>query len=182
LSRDDPEFKSEQAMMAEVRRLASEQARALQLRLNHGRVDPITAGTEACRIFAEATDRVRARWLGFELNGYGNLVDSTPLHVLLGVGQTDRLSAHVAAYRTQWGLDANGAEFRHFFVESLADLVATSTKVASTGGSSPLELEFGAPSKPTEHPRSGSFRRDVFERVVAGFVAALQLELGALTK
>jgi hypothetical protein len=169
-------------MTPELRRLVREQARSLQLRLNHGHVDPITAATEARRIFAEAADPVRTRWLNLELNGYGDLVDSTPLHVVLGVASSDRLAAHVAAYRTQRGLSAGGGEFRHFFVESLADLVATNTRVAASSGSLSLELEFAASTAATTHPRSGSFRRDVFERVVGGFVAALHLQLGTLAK
>jgi hypothetical protein len=47
--------------------------------LNHGRVDPITAATEAFRLFTDAQDEVRVRWLNLELNGYGDQVDSTPL-------------------------------------------------------------------------------------------------------
>ncbi len=169
-------------MTPELRRLVGEQARSLQLRLGHGRVDPITAATEACRVFTDAADAVRARWLGLELNGYGDQVDSRPLHVVLGVTVGDRLAAHVVAYRTQRGFAADGREFRHFFVEPLSDLIVTSARVATSGGTSALELEFApAPGAPG-HPRSGTFGRDVFERVVAGFVAALHLQLGTLAK
>ena len=95
------------------RRLVAEEARSLQLRLSHGRVDPITATTEACRIFSDAADTVRAHWLGLELHGYTDLVDTQPLHVVLGVPANNRLAGHVAAYRTKGGVEAsNGVGHR----------------------------------------------------------------------
>jgi hypothetical protein len=168
-------------MTPELRGLVIRQARSLQLRLNHGRVDPITAATEAVRLFTDADDAVRVRWLGLELHGYGERVDSAPLHVVLGVVAGDRLAAHVAAYRTQRGRSSTG-EFRHFFVEPLHELVGASARVATSGGTSDLDLEFAPSSGAPAHPRSGAFSRDVFERVVAGFVAALHLQLGTLVK
>ena len=169
-------------MTPELQQLAAHRARSLQLRLGHGRVDPITAATEACRVFTEAEDAVRVRWLGLELQGYGHLVDSRPLHDVLGVPANDRLAAHVTAYRTQRGRSAAGVEFRHFFVEPLSELIATSANVATSGGTSALELRFTSAADLPAHPLAGTFSRDVFERVVAGFIAALHLQLGTLTK
>ena len=170
------------AMTPELRQLVADRAHSLQLRLSHGRVDPITAATEASRLFTEAGDAVRVRWLGLELNVYGDLVDSRPLHDVLGVAVNDRLGAHVSAYRTQRGLAAGAAVFRHFFVESLTELIATSARVATSGGESALELQFARSPGASGHPAAGTFSRDVFERVVAGFIAALHLQLGTLAK
>lgn len=169
-------------MTPELRYLVAERARSLQLRLSHGRVDPVTAATEARRVFTDAADAVRVRWLTLELNGYGDLVDSQPLHGVLGVAANDRLAAHVMAYRSQRGFTLGGGEFRHFFVESLSELIATSARVATSGGTSALELEFAPSPGAPAHPRAGTFARDVFERVVAGFIAALHLQLGTLTR
>jgi len=167
-------------MTPELRGLVGDKARSLQLRLNHGRVDPVTAATEAFRLFTDAAAAERVRWLTLELHGYGERVDSTPLNVVLGVSAGARLAAHVAAYRTQRGRAA-GVEFKHFFVESLHELVSASARGA-TGGTTELQLEFapsiGAPS----HPHAGTFSSDVFSRVVAGFVAALHLQLGVYVK
>jgi hypothetical protein len=169
-------------MTPELRQFVTDSARSLQLRLGHGRVDPTTAATEAQRVFTEASDAVRVRWLSLELHGYGDLVDSRPLHEVLGISLNDRLAAHVGAYRAQRGLKQDGGAFRHFFVEPLSELIAASASVAMSGGTSTLELRFEvSPSAPT-HPLVGTFSRDVFERVVAGFVAALHLQLGTLTK
>ena len=167
-------------MTPEPRRFLTEQVRSLQLRLGHGRVDPMTAATEACRLFSEGAETVRARWLTLELQGYGDLVDPRPLHVILGVPSNDRLAAHVATYRTQPGFNESGAEFKHFFVEPLRELIATSARVATSGDASSIELVFAPAPGPSNHPRAGTFGRDVFERVVAGFVAALHLQLGAI--
>jgi hypothetical protein len=157
-------------------------ARSLQLRLNHGRVDPVTAAAEAQWLFNEAHDLVRARWLALEFSGYGHFLEAMPLHGVLGVLPNDRLVAHVAAYRTQRGQTVDGAGqpavFRHFFVESLPDLVATSTRVAA-GESLTIDLEFVPSARFPDHPHWGSFGRDVFQRIVGGFVAALHLQLGS---
>lgn len=147
-----------------------------------GRIDPITAATEAVRVFTDTADAVRVRWLGLELEGYGDLVDSHPLHVVLGVPANDRLAGHVTAYRSQRGLAPGGGEFRHFFVEPLSDLIATSARVATSDATATLELEFAPSLGTTAHPPAGTFARDVFERVVAGFIAALHLQLGTLAR
>jgi hypothetical protein len=153
----------------------------LQLRLNHGRVDPLTAATEAFRLFTDAQDEVRVRWLNLELLGYGDRIDSTPLNVVLGVPAGDRLAAHVAAYRTQRGRSGS-AEFKHFFVEPLDELVRASARVANSEASSELELEFAPSTGAPAHPRTGTFGPDVFARIVTGFGAALYLQLGVLAK
>jgi len=111
-------------------------------------------------------------------------VDVQPLHVVLQVPPNDRLAVHVTAYRTQRGLTTGPAaapkEFRHFFVEPLSELARTRASLATSGGSSSLiELEFAAHPSAALHPTSGSFSRDVFDRVIGGFVAALHLQLGA---
>jgi hypothetical protein len=165
----------------ELRQLLSARGRSLQLRLNHGRVDPITAATEARRLFTDAQDDVRVRWLNLELNGYGDHVDSTPLHVVLGLSAGDRLAAHVAAYRTQRGRTEHAA-FQHFFVEPLGELVSASARVASSGGTAELELEFAPSIGAPEHPRTGTFSGDVFAQIITGFVAALYLQLGGLVR
>src|SRR5208282_3980843 len=90
-------------MTPNPRHLPSQRARSLQIRLNHGGVDPVTAATEASRIFFDSGDTVRSRWLGFELNGYGHSVDVAPLHEVLSVPPHDRLAVQVTAYRTQRG-------------------------------------------------------------------------------
>jgi hypothetical protein len=168
-------------MTPELRGLLSQGARSLQLRLNHGRIDPITAATDALRLFGDAADAVRVRWLTLELKGYGSVADSRPLHRVLGAPTGDRLVSHVVAYRTQRGRGAGG-EFRHFFVEPLHELVEASASVATSGGASELELEFAPSIEVPAHPGSGKFSRDVFERVVAGFSAALHLQLGTLVQ
>jgi len=67
-------------MTPELRRLLSDKARSLQLRLNHGRVDPITAATEAFRLFTDAQAE-GADWL---------MIDpSTGSTVVLEIGGTD---------------------------------------------------------------------------------------------
>lgn len=127
---------------------------------------------------------MRTRWLNLELHGYGEHVDVRPLHLVLGVPASDPLAAHVTAYRTQRGLTSGvhgtEEEFRHFFVESLAELVNARDAVHRSGGTSLLQLEFGSHPTAPLHPKSSSFGRDVFDRVLSGFVAALHLQLGAL--
>lgn len=168
-------------MTPEPRRLVAERARSLQLRLNHGRVDPITAATEGRCIFTDAGESARVRWLRLEFDGYGDLAGgSHPLHRVLGVAPDNRLVAHVLAYRTQRGREEGDGEFRHFFVESLSDLVSASARVATLTGTPEVELEFAPSDRAPNHPRLGTFRRDVFERVIAGFIAALHLQLGTV--
>jgi hypothetical protein len=142
------------------------------------------AATEAMRIFEDADDDVRCRWLTLELSGYVD-VDSRALHEVLGVPHGHGLAAHVTAYRTQRGIDAtpghHPAEFRHFFVEPLSALEAARAKVAASAGASALVLDFGRHARDTSYPTAGEFTRRVFARVLAGFMAALHLQLGTLT-
>lgn len=166
-------------MTPELRHSISQRARALQQRLNEG-VHPVNAALEAKRVFEDAADAVRTRWLVLELGGYAEHVPARPLHAVLGVPSNDRLVAHVAAYRSQRGLDTTSGghrEFSHFFVEPLSDLVAARNSVAHSA-SETLLLEFGRDSVTPGYPLEGEFTRDVFERVVLGFVAALHLQLG----
>jgi len=90
--------------------------------------------------------------------------------------------AHIAAYRMQRGHDLTpdsvSREFRHFFVEPLADLAATNEKLAGPSSSSVVVLSFAE----TQHAHSVEFGRDVFARILAGFGAALHLQLGDLVK
>lgn len=154
-------------------------ARALQIRMNHGRLDPVTAAREAQRLFRLDADAIRDRWLGLELDGYGDRIDNQPLHAVLGVSAADPLARHVAAYRSQvgWTVEAPPREFRHFFVESLDELGRARAAVASSAMALHLELEFG--TAPAGYPSAGLFDRDVFDRITAGFGAALYLQLGA---
>lgn len=170
-------------MTLELRQQLAQQARSLQLRLSHGRVDPVTAAAEAKRLFTEAADAERARWLSLEISGYVGLVSSTPIHALLGLPALDRLANQVAAYRTQRGVvkGREPQELSHFFVEPLGTLVATRAHVAEGGGVSSIVLHFGPQDGDTSYPRLASFSGDVFDRIVGGFVDALHLQLGTLT-
>lgn len=164
----------------------SQRARALQIRLNHGRVDPITAATEALRIFIDAGDPVRSGWLRLELDGYGYLMDIAQLHEVLHVPPNSRLAVQVAAYRTQRGFataaDGRRVEFRHFFVESLRDLLSARAVLAESGVTGSVDFDFSVSPTTPEHPSAGSFSPDVFERVMGGFVAALHLQLAQVSR
>ena len=173
-------------MTAEQQQTLAQRALSLQLRLSHGRVDPLTAAGEAKGIFLEeelSGGNERLTWLGLELGGYGHLADSRPLHVVLGVPASDRLAAQVAAYRSQRGTAVGGPQggFRHFFVEPLGELVRVRADVAAqTDSNEQVQLEFGPHAPDPTYPRSATFDRDVFGRIVSGFIAALHLQLGEL--
>jgi hypothetical protein len=174
-------------MTPELRRNVIERANALRGRLNAavgaGGLQPVAAAQEAHRLFQDAADEARVRWLYLEIGGYGTLADATPLHEVLRVSADDRLVAHVAAYRTQRGAELapnpNRSPFAHFFVESLKDLAETRDRVRSSGTSSALELEFGPHAVRPGYPTHAEFPRDVFERVCSGFLAALYLQLAS---
>jgi hypothetical protein len=170
-------------MTPELRQLIGRRARDLQVQLNHAGIDPVGVADEARQLFEEAADGVRFRWLTLELSGYVDHVAARPLHDVLGVPSGDRLAAHVAAYRSQRGIIATpgrpGGEFRHFFVESLGDLIAARERVAGSSAET-LLLDFGPHPRVPAYPRSAEFSRDVFDRVVLGFLAALHLQLGTL--
>jgi hypothetical protein len=148
-------------------------------------LDAVLLATEARRLFEDAADELRSRWLTLELRGYAGHVDARPLSEVLRVLPGDpmgaRLVAHIAAYRTQRGYDVTPGhprqEFRHFFVEPLQDLAATAEKLVG-GAASVVTLRFG------EDPQAQSieFSHDVFARILVGFGAALHLQLGDLTK
>jgi hypothetical protein len=137
-------------------------------------------------VFEDAADELRARWLTLELCGYAGHVDARPLSEVLRVLPGDpvgsRLVAHIAAYRTQRGYDVTPGhshqEFRHFFVEPLLDLAATAEKLAETSASPIVVLRFTE----AQQTQSVEFDHDVFVRVLAGFGAALHLQLGDLVK
>jgi len=159
---------------------------SLRSRLAQGRIDPVTAASRAQRLFASAGDSVRVRWLEMELSGYAELTRATQLHALLGVPTGDQLAARVAAYRVQRG-DSAGNVVEHFFVEQLADLVSASARVA-TATADRIELELAATQASGDRSsgdRSSSnraaFDSDVFDRIMTGFLATLQLELGEAT-
>ncbi len=161
-------------------------ARALQDRLNQFSVGAAEAASEAMHLFEDAGDKVRCRWLTLELiSGYVEHVDSRALHQVLGVPHGHRLVAHVTAYRTQRGVDAtpghHPAEFRHFFVEPLSALEAARARIAASAGGATLVLDFGTHPNDARYPTAGEFTRGVFDRIVAGFMAALHLQLGTLT-
>lgn len=171
-------------MTSDLRHSVASRARVLQDRLNQSRIGAVGAATEAMRIFGDAADDVRCRWLALELCGYTD-VDARALHQVLGVPHGDRLAAHVTAYRTQRGVDATPGhppdEFRHFFIEPLSELEAARARVVTSAGPSALLLDFGRHPRDARYPTAGEFVRGVFDRVVAGFMAALHLQLGTLT-
>ena len=173
-------------MTPELRQSIARRARDLQMRVRPTELDAVLLAKEARRLFEEASDELRSRWLTLELGGYVGHVDARPLSEVLRVPPGDpvasRLMAHVAAYRTQRGYDVTPAhprhEFRHFFVEPLPDLVATNQKLA-TGPTSPVVvLSFVE----AQQERLVEFGHDVFARILAGFHAALHLQLGDLVK
>jgi hypothetical protein len=169
--------------MTELSQPVAVRARALQERLNQ--VGASAAATEAIRIFEDHGDIVRSRWLTLELGGYAEHVDARALHEVIGASHGDRLIAHIAAYRNQRGIDATPGrgrmEFRHFFIESLTALELARASVAASAGGATLLLDFGPHPLDARYPTVGEFSRGVFERVIAGFVAALHIQLGALT-
>ncbi len=171
-------------MTSELRHSVASPARALQQRLSRLSVGAVEAATEAMRILGDAADDVRCRWLKLELSGYAEHVDARALHQVLGVPHDHQLAAQVAAYRTQRGIDVTPehrpVEFRHFFVEPLSELEAAREKVAASTGASALLLDFGRHARDAHYPTAGEFTRDVFDRVVVGFIAALHLQLGTL--
>jgi hypothetical protein len=158
-------------------------ARELRTRLNDPTIDPVAAAKDALRLFEDAQDQPRASWMHLELAGYRDLTAVKPLHQVLRVPPDSRLAAHVAAYRTQRGFQVIGGArrpFSHFFVEPLSEIVARRDRVRVSGGTSELELRFGPQPGVPDYPSSGKFPRDVLERVISGFLAALYLQLGEL--
>ncbi|MGH7434832.1 MAG: hypothetical protein ACRENE_04085 [Polyangiaceae bacterium] len=141
---------------------------------------------EAHRLFEEAGDEIRVRWLDLELGGYRDSINERPLHAVLHVPQNDRLVAHVAAYRTQSGVELlpqRGRPLRaHFFVESLDEILNARTAVRARYGedlaTGTVELDFSA--RIAGYPARAEFPRNVFERIASGFIAALYLQLASV--
>ena len=142
--------------------------------------DPVAAATAARHLFEDAGDEVRVRWLNLELQGYEPAMSAIgPLPRVLRVSPHDRLAAHVAAYRTQRAMRHRPSELVHFFVEALPELVAARQQASSASGTE-LELSFGPDPRSNEYPATATFPRNVFDRVLGGFLAALHLQLGTL--
>lgn len=173
-------------MTPELRQSIADRARALQSRMRPDRLDAVVLATEARRLFEDAADELRTRWLTLELRGYAEHVEARPLSEVLRVRPGDpvgsRLVAHIAAYRTQCGHDlapdSGRSEVRHFFVEPLADFVVTAEELAHPSRSPVIVLSFAE----IQGAHSVEFGRDMFARILAGFGAALHLQLGDLTK
>lgn len=173
-------------MTPELRQSIAGRARELQMRMRPTELDAVLLAKEARRLFEEAADELRSRWLTLELGGYVGHVDARPLSEVLRVLPGDpvgsRLMAHIAAYRTQRGYDVTPGhprqEFRHFFVESLPDLATTAEKLAKAPTSPVVVLSFAE----AQQARLVEFGHDVFARILAGFGAALHLQLGDLAK
>lgn len=173
-------------MTPELRQSIVRRARELQNRMRPTELDAVLLATEARRLFEDAADELRSRWLTLELRGYTGNVDARPLSEVLRVPPGDpvgsRLVAHVAAYRTQRGHDVTPGhprqELRHFFVEPLSALAATAEKLAGAPASPVVVLSFAE----IPQARSVEFGHEVFARVLAGFGAALHLQLGDLAK
>jgi hypothetical protein len=172
-------------MTPELWQSVKRRARDLQNRLRPTNLDAVLVATEARTLFDDAADELRSRWLNLELSGYAGHVDARPLSEVLRVVPGDpiggRLVAHVAAYRTQRGYDVTPGhprhEFRHFFVEPLSDLAATAEKL-NGAVSSVVVLSLVE----ARQAQSVEFSHDIFARVIAGFGAALHLQLGDLVK
>ncbi|MFI5296753.1 MAG: hypothetical protein ACHREM_01535 [Polyangiales bacterium] len=159
--------------------LAAMQARSLRARLTPT-ADPIVVAQEARRIFTNAADDVRTRWMNLELGGYSEARNEIgPLHQVLRVPVHDRLAVHVAAYRTQRGHRLGRQELVHFFVEPLSKLVDAREQLVAEKKPT-IEITFGKHPTSSEYPTTASFPRDVFERIIGGFIAALHLQLGEI--
>ena len=107
------------------------------------------------------------------------------MHEVLGLPSGDRLGAQIAAYRRQVGRRFAGAvgedRFVHFFVEPLAALISARDEIhAIRTRNGLIELSFGPPTAPG-YPQAAEFPADVFDRILRGFTALLQQELGELS-
>lgn len=166
-------------MTPEMAHSVAARARALRTSLAPS-ADPVAAAIAARRLFEDAGDEVRVRWLNLELHGYEPAMTAVgPLTQVLRVPPHDRLAAHVAAYRTQRATRHGSPELVHFFVEALPELVAAREQASAAVGTE-LELSFGPDPGSSEYPTTATFPRNVFDRVLEGFLAALHLQLGTL--
>jgi hypothetical protein len=166
-------------MVPEMAHSVATRARALRAGLAPS-ADPVAAAIAARRLFEDAGDGVRVRWLNLELQGYEPALAAIgPLPRVLCVPPHDRLAAHVAAYRMQRALRHGPPYLVHFFVEALPALVAARQQASSATGNE-LELSFGPDPGSSKYPATAAFPRNVFDRVLGGFLAALHLQLGTL--
>lgn len=173
-------------MTPELRQSIAMRARALQMRMRPTELDAVLLAKEARRLFEDAADELRSRWLNLELGGYVGHVDARPLSEVLRVLPGDpvgsRLMAHIAAYRTQRGHDVTPGhpreELRHFFVEPLVEVAASAEKLADASTVPVVVLRL----MEARQARFVAFDHDVFTRILAGFGAALHLQLGDLAK
>lgn len=171
-------------MTPELRQSIAQRARELQARIRPGGGDVVVLAKDGRRLFEEAADELRTRWLVLELAGYEGHVVARPLSDVLRVAPGDlvgrRLVAHIAAYRTQHGYDVTPGhprrEHRHFFVEPLGELVEIAGKLAPTRST----VVLGFP--PAPDARSVELSGEVFTRILDGFRAALHLQLGDLAR
>lgn len=156
-------------------------ARVLHEALSTAAIDVVTAARASQAIFAEVGDLVRARWLDLELNGYGVLSSTRPLHEILGLPVEAPLTIEVATYRTQvgrrWGEPRGESKVAHFFVEPLAELIAARDHVRDASVTGLVELSFASHPSAPGYPKSADFPADVFDRILLGFASALGREL-----
>jgi hypothetical protein len=163
-------------------------ARAARIRaqLNAGEPNLIEVIVEAQQAFYDTQDVVRHRWLQLESIGY-MATQAQPLHLVLGVTPSDRLVAHVAAYRTKIGSEiapVPGRLFPHFFMEPIGQLLLTRNQIRQQPLSTTpaVVLSFASYVPPSRHVvTKTSFARDTFDQIVGGFFAALYLQLGTIT-
>lgn len=160
-----------------------EQSQSLRQRLNDHTIDIELLAKEAYDIFDAARSPVHVRWLRLELQGYGAVDGSSPLHEVLGVHEGDRLAVHVLTYRAQEGQVIEGGQptgrpLRHFFIEPLREISAASGRLQG-GSPGALQLDFDSPEG-TGHQVIAEFPADVFDRVLLGFRAVLHLQLTSI--
>ena len=120
-------------------------------------------------------DPVLRRWLDCELGGFGVLTDIQPLHVVLAADPAHPIVHRVAAYRTQIGIvfaPEGPRSFAHFFVEPIGELESLARAAKDSTGTL-LTVDFGPHATVESYPRSADFPTDVFDRIVRGFLTAL---------
>ena len=164
---------------------ARDHARTLRRRLNDHDVDLVVLVREASALFDAVQMRPQTRWLALEQDGYTSSTESRTVHESLGLKATDRLVVQVKTYRVQAGELAEGPQvkFHHFFVESIAELTAARERVRTTvAHGARIRLEFPTPPAHPYVPTAGTFRADVFDRILLGLRASLHLQLAPLAQ
>lgn len=155
----------------------SAKARLVRRRVSNHSECLETLAQDALKVFSAARMDLQERWLKFELEGYAGVGNEPKaLHDLLLTTVEHRLVMQVKSYRAQ---PAATEEERiapvHFFVESIKELRDAQSRLAQLPeDANELQLSFAASQT------SMSFGRDVFERILLGFRAALHLELTRL--